>query len=313
MEMHALIAPYRASYVVEPRDSADVDAWQDFVLHVTDAYWKLPPMLRPHTHEGNKARCAYELFPEPGVLSIGGSASGLGLTISRNKGEDEATDRKRVYMSPYTDDFFWRLVLVLLHNLCPGHSRISASMGEVCWTIPVYWLKTHLGLELHMPQNSVNQYASQTPKMLMSDLLVDFFSDDERQLEAGLVKLTELESYLAQSDDMPSEDRVMADVTLGTSRSEDSLIELRNFNVLLDWVNDNVTTSIEDGEAVILRQHHLVELLDDVQSGVLTRRAGDRASAPSFYAETQLLSCWITHCLETLDFTRQTVFFYATW
>ncbi|WP_413715647.1 hypothetical protein IBZ12_01915 [Serratia ureilytica] len=127
------------------------DAWIDFTLAVTEVYWLLPDEARP------------EGIREAGQLFDGMTFETAGLRVS--PGAEENIPMKPM---PYVEarvgffqrpDFFHRLVLILIHNLCPGSVRIERDThtGECGWEQPLIWLRHHLQRpELQAPE-AVNE------------------------------------------------------------------------------------------------------------------------------------------------------------
>jgi len=80
-------------------------------------------------------------------------------------------------------DFFARVVMVLLHNLCPGSFRIHSS-GEGCsWAMPLRWIERHIGLP-EQPSLTTPQPVLQTPvsEGAFDSLLLQLLSGGERVL-----------------------------------------------------------------------------------------------------------------------------------
>ncbi|EMX8467026.1 hypothetical protein AAH178_002919 [Serratia marcescens] len=114
------------------------DAWIDFTLAVTEVYWLLPDEARP------------EGITEAGQLFDGMTFETAGLRVSPVPEDDSPNpsmpcveERVGFFQRP---DFFPRLVLILIHNLCPGAVRIERDTQTVgCgWEQPLIWLRHHL-------------------------------------------------------------------------------------------------------------------------------------------------------------------------
>lgn len=82
-------------------------------------------------------------------------------------------------------DFFARVVMVLLHNLCPGSFRIHSSDEGRSWAIPLRWIERHIGLP---EQSSLTtpQPVLQTPvsEGAFDSLLLQLLSGGERVLSS---------------------------------------------------------------------------------------------------------------------------------
>lgn len=124
-------------YVVTPPSQ---NAWIDFTLAVTEVFWLLPYEARP------------EGVTQAGQLFDGMIFETAGLRVSPASGES-------IPMQPLSyveervgffqrSDFFHRLVLILLHNLCPGSVRTERNDARLSnypgWELPLLWLRHHL-------------------------------------------------------------------------------------------------------------------------------------------------------------------------
>ncbi len=108
------------------------DAWIDLTLAVTEVFWLLPAMIRPADIDQ-----ASDLFSDA-VLDV------AGLQFSQQPGHMQPVQQTRWIDS--RERFFGRLMLLLIHNLCPGSVRIerdthTAGFG---WEQPLIWLRHHL-------------------------------------------------------------------------------------------------------------------------------------------------------------------------
>ncbi len=123
--------------------SPSLDVWIDFTLAVTEVFWLLPEEARP------------EGITEAGQLFDGMIFETAGLRVSPGSEENIPMQpmpyveaRVEFFLCP---DFFHRLVLILIHNLCPGFVRIETA--GYCWAQPLFWLRHHLQrLELQAPE-----------------------------------------------------------------------------------------------------------------------------------------------------------------
>ncbi|CAI1049635.1 Uncharacterised protein [Serratia entomophila] len=108
------------------------DAWIDLTLAVTEVYWLLPATTRPV--DINQAS---DLF-SGAVLDV------AGLQFSLQPGHMQPVQETLWIDS--RQDFFGRLMLLLVHNLCPGCFRIERDTHTAgCgWEQPLIWLRHHL-------------------------------------------------------------------------------------------------------------------------------------------------------------------------
>ncbi|MGP0838113.1 hypothetical protein [Serratia sp. CY85251] len=116
------------------------DAWIDFTLAVTEVFWLLPDEVRP------------EGITEAGQLFDGMIFETAGLRVSPVSEEDTlmqpvpyVEERVGFFQRP---DFFHRLALILIHNLCPGSVRIERNDARRSkypgWELPLLWLRHYL-------------------------------------------------------------------------------------------------------------------------------------------------------------------------
>lgn len=116
------------------------DAWIDFTLAVTEVFWLLPEEARP------------EGITEAGQLFDGMIFETAGLRVSPGAEENipmqplpYVKERVGFFQRP---DFFHRLVLILIHNLCSGSVRIERNDAKLSknpgWELPLLWLRHHL-------------------------------------------------------------------------------------------------------------------------------------------------------------------------
>ncbi|MEB7586100.1 hypothetical protein NGC36_12520 [Serratia rubidaea] len=130
--------------------SPSQDAWIDFTLAVTEVFWLLPDEARP------------EGITEAGQLFDGMIFETAGLRVSPEPEENipmqpvpYVEERVEFFQRP---DFFHRLVLILIHNLCPGSVRIERNDTRLSkypgWELPLLWLRHHLNRpELVAPED----------------------------------------------------------------------------------------------------------------------------------------------------------------
>ncbi len=102
------------------------EAWAGFTLAVTDAFWLLPSAVRPQG-----ILTAGDLFSGEALVLLHGRHASAGQTLtlspramtSDNLHRDD-TAYCSLHLTNAQEDFFARLVMVLLHNLCPGYADI---------------------------------------------------------------------------------------------------------------------------------------------------------------------------------------------
>ena len=107
------------------------DAWIDFTLAVTEMFWLLPASARPAGIDA------------AGQLFAGGAFAGPSIRLSSWPADNLPV--QDVVSGDDESDFFNRLVLILIHNLCPGCARIERSLSNQSgWEQPLIWLRHHL-------------------------------------------------------------------------------------------------------------------------------------------------------------------------
>lgn len=121
------------------------DAWIDLTLAVTEVFWLLPATARPVDIDQ-----ASDLFSDA-VLDV------AGLRFSQQPASMLLVQQVR--WGEFRTCFFGRLMLILIHNLCPGSVRIERDThtAECGWEQPLIWLRHHLQRpELQAPE-AVNE------------------------------------------------------------------------------------------------------------------------------------------------------------
>lgn len=107
------------------------DAWIDFTLAVTEMFWLLPASARPAGIDA------------AGQLFAGGAFAGPGIRLSSWPADNLPV--QEIVPGDEASDFFNRLVLILIHNLCPGCVRIERELSSQSgWEQPLIWLRHHL-------------------------------------------------------------------------------------------------------------------------------------------------------------------------
>ncbi|MCX8967024.1 hypothetical protein EHW66_19195 [Erwinia psidii] len=136
-------------YTLEQLGTVPESHWQAFILAVTETFWQMPARLRPGNAYLPSLNRAADLFPVADVMAFCGDrvACGLppGMTVGRTRCSTlQIHQTLNFHRQPC--DFFARVVMVLLHNLCPGSFRVDSSDSGRCWALPLLWVKRHLGL-----------------------------------------------------------------------------------------------------------------------------------------------------------------------
>ena len=75
----------------------------------------------------------------------GGCFWPVNMTIERERSHNTLSIQELDFQHQPCD-FFARIVMVLLHNLCPGSFRIHSSDEGRSWALPLRWIEQHLGL-----------------------------------------------------------------------------------------------------------------------------------------------------------------------
>ncbi|GAA3592256.1 hypothetical protein GCM10023078_19920 [Gibbsiella greigii] len=146
-------------YTIEQVNTVPLADWHAYVLAVTEAFWQLPEILRPTSQDKQFATISRssELFPEPSMLAFCGEKSRPAcLTIERVRSRNVLTIQELDFQQQPCD-FFARVVMVLLHNLCPGHFRVHSTAGSSSWRLPQRWAECHLNMTLTTPQQPTSQ------------------------------------------------------------------------------------------------------------------------------------------------------------
>ena len=127
--------------------------WIDFTLAITEVFWRLPAQARP---KGFNYAC--DLFDGETIRMFHHSRSKrarrvLPLYLSPCPQIVEQT----AYWPDDKEDFFARVVLILLHNICPGHSEISLTPVNYGWELPLAWLHHHYQYPQLKAPESINE------------------------------------------------------------------------------------------------------------------------------------------------------------
>ena len=110
-------------YTIEHVSTVPLRHWHAFVLAVTETFWQLPVRLRPGNTYLPSLNRAADLFPVADVMAFcgdtGGSVWPVNMTIERERNRNTLSIQELDFQHQPCD-FFARIVMVLLHNLCPG-------------------------------------------------------------------------------------------------------------------------------------------------------------------------------------------------
>ncbi|WP_158783889.1 hypothetical protein [Pantoea sp. BAV 3049] len=136
-------------YTIEHVSTVPLHQWHAFVLAVTETFWQLPVRLRPGNTYLPSLNRAADLFPVADVMAFcgdtGENAWLTNMTIGRQRNCNTLSIQELDFQHQPCD-FFARIVMVLLHNLCPDSFRIHSSDEGRSWALPLRWIEQHLGL-----------------------------------------------------------------------------------------------------------------------------------------------------------------------
>lgn len=142
--------------------------------------------LRPGNTYLPSLNRAADLFPVADVMAFcgdtGGSVWPVNMTIERERNRNTLSIRELDFQHQPCD-FFARIVMVLLHNQCPGSFRIHSSDEGRSWALPLRWIERHLGLP-EQPTLTAPQPVLKTPVRgdAFDSLLLQLLSGGERVL-----------------------------------------------------------------------------------------------------------------------------------
>lgn len=173
-------------YTIEHVSTIPLRHWHAFVLAVTETFWQLPVRLRPGNMYLPSLNRAADLFPVADVMAFCGDSGGcfwpVNMTIERERSHNTLSIQELDFQHQPCD-FFARIVMVLLHNLCPDSFRIHSSDEGRSWALPLRWIEQHLGLP-EQPTLTAPQPVLKTPvgEGAFDSLLLQLLSGGERVL-----------------------------------------------------------------------------------------------------------------------------------
>ncbi len=135
--------------------SVHSEQWFRFTQAVKEAFWLLPAQLRPCKQLGFEMHRASELFDDEGSVmfnhkdSAGCCCNPLYL---RQTLSDKFPAYQKVESQRCKQDLFVRIVLVLLHNLCPGCYHITSSCPQ-SWRFAQRWLAWNMDMFTKAPED----------------------------------------------------------------------------------------------------------------------------------------------------------------
>ena len=139
--------------------------WHAFVLAITETFWQIPVRLRPGNMYLPSLNRADDLFPVADVMAFCGDSGScfwpVNMTIERKRSHNTLSIQDLDFQHQPCD-FFARVVMVLLYNLCPGSFRIHSSGEGRSWAMPLRWIERHIGLP-EQPSLTTPQPVLQTP------------------------------------------------------------------------------------------------------------------------------------------------------
>lgn len=135
--------------------SIKAEQWSRFTEVVKEAFWLLPVQLRPYKPLGFEMNRASELFDDEGSVTFNHKDSAgyccnpfyLRQTLS-----DDFQPYRKVESQRCRQDLFVRIVLVLLHNICPGCYHITSSCPQ-SWRFAQRWLAWNMDMFTKAPED----------------------------------------------------------------------------------------------------------------------------------------------------------------
>lgn len=135
--------------------SIKAEQWSRFTEVVKEAFWLLPALLRPYNPLGFEMNRASELFDDEGSVTFNHKDSAgyccnpfyLRQTLS-----DDFQPYRKVESQRCRQDLFVRIVLVLLHNICPGCYHITSSCPQ-SWRFAQRWLAWNMDMFTKAPED----------------------------------------------------------------------------------------------------------------------------------------------------------------
>lgn len=149
------VPPQHVTYNVKQTGWISPSQWHRFTLAVTEAFWLLPAQLRPYKPLGFEMNRASELFDDEGTVTFNHKDSAgyccnpfyLRQTLS-----DDFQPYRKVESQRCRQDLFVRIVLVLLHNICPGCYHITSSCPQ-SWRFAQRWLAWNMDMFTKAPED----------------------------------------------------------------------------------------------------------------------------------------------------------------
>ncbi|MFJ5162399.1 hypothetical protein ACIP6T_24900 [Pantoea sp. NPDC088449] len=135
--------------------SIKAEQWSRFTEVVKEAFWLLPAQIRPYKPLGFEMNRASELFDDEGSVTFNHKDSAgyccnpfyLRQTLS-----DNFQPYRKVESQRCRQDLFVRIVLVLLHNICPGGYHITSSCPQ-SWRFAQRWLAWNMDMFTKAPED----------------------------------------------------------------------------------------------------------------------------------------------------------------
>ncbi|MFZ4214762.1 hypothetical protein ACOZB2_25555, partial [Pantoea endophytica] len=141
-------------YQFEQGASINDEQWFRFTDAVKEAFWLLPAQLRPYKQLGFDMNRASELFDEEGSVTFNhkdGEGYCLNPFYLRQTLSDNFRPYRKVESKRCKQDLFVRIVLVLLHNLCPDSYHITSSCPQ-SWHFAQRWLAWNMDMFTKAPE-----------------------------------------------------------------------------------------------------------------------------------------------------------------
>lgn len=333
-------------YTIEQKSTVPPETWHQFVIAVINLYYLLPHCLRPvspRINAGQRQGGAYRLFKphlndeRDELVFCGLTGEGYRhhiITVSRERSRDVLSLEVIETEHHMSMDMFTRLVMIALYNVCGEHFLVHSTAGACSWALPMVLLTSsplaeHFeGWEAPEPAMYASGFpadnARLTEQAMVSSLLlahghhIELAPEQWEAIAALEFRLYEPRQPLSRQEvaHLTDPSAILVDITLGTSRGNHTLVTLRDFDALLNWVSINIPAyeeGVPDLEPVFLTRNHLAVLRDDIRNGRLATFNDNPAYGESFYAELQLVALWAEHCIRTLDFDRDSAFLFAVW
>ncbi|MCW6034403.1 hypothetical protein [Pantoea sp. JK] len=135
--------------------SIKAEQWSRFTEVLKEAFWLLPAQLRPYKPLGFEMNRASELFDDEGSVTFNHKNS-AGYCCNpfylRQMLSDDFQPYRKVESQRCRQDLFVRIVLVLLHNICPGCYHITSSCPQ-SWRFAQRWLAWNMDMFTKAPED----------------------------------------------------------------------------------------------------------------------------------------------------------------